>query len=252
MTERFPLRVVILGATSAIAGATARIYAQDAKASIFLVARNQQRMDEMAADLLARGASSVHTEVCDLSEPGDVQMLLEDFQRRLGGIDHVLIAYGILGEQSEAERDQYAAEAILRINFISAAMWCLAVANLLEEQASGSLVVFGSVAGDRGRRANFVYGAAKAGLAVVVEGIAHRFASKGPRAVLIKIGPTITPMTAHMNRKGRLWARPEEVARIAYRRAERGGVIAYAPGFCRAIMAIIRNLPNFVFNRMDI
>ncbi len=252
MTERVPLRVIILGATSAIAAATARLYAAESKASILLVARNQQRMDHMAADLLARGASSIDTEVCDLAEPGDVQKHMADFQRRLGGIDHVLIAYGILGEQSEAERDLHAAEAILRIDFTSAAIWCMAAANILERQGSGSLVVFGSVAGDRGRRANFVYGAAKAGLAVVVEGIAHRFANKGPRAVLIKIGPTITPMTAHMNRTGRLWARPEEIARIAYARAERGGVIAYAPGFWRAIMAVIRNLPGSIFNRMDI
>lgn len=140
----------------------------------------------------------------------------------------------------------------MRINFTSAALWCLAAANLLEEQGSGSLVVFGSVAGDRGRRANFVYGAAKSGLAVVVQGIAHRFANTGPRAVLIKIGPTITPMTAHMNRTGLLWARPEDIARVAYRRAKRGGVVAYAPGFWFAIMAIIRNLPAFVFNRMEI
>lgn len=252
MTERFPLRVVILGATSAIAGATARLYAEQSKASILLVARSQRRMDEMAADLLARGASSVDTQVLDLANPGDAQKHLVDFHQRLGSIDHLILAYGVLGEQSQAEHDQHEAEAIMRINFTSAAIWCLAAANLLEKQGSGSLVVFGSVAGDRGRRANFVYGAAKAGIAVVVEGIAHRFADKGPRAVLIKIGPTITPMTAHMKRTGRLWARPEDVARVAYERAGRGGAIAYAPGFWRAIMLIIRNLPNSVFNRMDI
>lgn len=246
------MRVIILGATSATAGATARIYAEEAKASILLVARNQLRIDDMAADLLARGASSVETEVCDLAEPRSAQERLTNFRRRLGGVDHVIVAYGTLGEQSEAEHDENAAAAILRVNFISAAMWCLAAANILEEQGNGSLIVFGSVAGDRGRRANFIYGAAKAGLAAIVEGIAHRFANKGPRAVLIKIGPTITPMTAHMNRTGRLWARPEDIARVAYKRADRGGVVAYAPGFWRAIMAIIRNLPSFIFNRMDI
>lgn len=252
MAETSPLRVIILGATSAIAGATARLYAEEAHASILLVGRNASRLDAMANDLKARGAHKVDVESCDLAEPGDAQRHLNRFAERLGGIDHVLLAYGVLGEQAEAEHDEKAAETILRVNFNSAAMWALAAANLFEAQGHGSLVVFGSVAGDRGRRNNFIYGAAKAGMTTLVEGIGHRFANKGPRAVLIKIGPTITPMTAHMNRKGLLWARPEQIARIAYARAGRGACVVYAPGFWRLIMLVIRNLPAFIFNRMDI
>jgi decaprenylphospho-beta-D-erythro-pentofuranosid-2-ulose 2-reductase len=120
----------------------------------------------------------------------------------------------------------------------------LAAAEMLEQQGSGSMVVLGSVAGDRGRRANFVYGAAKSGLATLVEGIAHRFGRKGPRAIIVKPGPVITPMTeGFASRKGLMWATPEVVAATVRRAAERAGPVVYAPWFWRWIMLIIRFLP---------
>lgn len=245
------MRVIILGATSAIAACTARLYAKEG-ASLLLVGRDGDRLSQMAADLKARGAERVEIAINDLASETDVVARLSAFVDQLGGVDHVLLAYGILGDQSAAERDLASAEEILRVNFNSAAAWSLAAASVVEQQGRGSLVVIGSVAGDRGRRANFIYGAAKAGLETLVEGIAHRFADKGPRAVLIKPGPTITPMTDGMNRKGLLWATPETIAAITHARAYRGGSIAYAPGFWRYIMLIIRNLPGAIFNRMDI
>ncbi len=245
------MRVIILGATSAIAACTARLYAKEG-ASLLLVGRDENRLSQMAADLKARGAERVEIAINDLASETDVVARLSAFVDQLGGVDHVLLAYGILGDQSAAERDLASAEEILRVNFNSAAAWSLAAASVLEQQGRGSLVVIGSVAGDRGRRANFIYGAAKAGLETLIEGIAHRFADKGPRAVLIKPGPTITPMTDGMNRKGLLWATPETIAAITHARAYRGSSIAYAPGFWRYIMLIIRNLPGAIFNRMDI
>lgn len=245
------MRLIVLGATSTIAAETARLYAADG-ATILLVGRDQDRLQQTAADLKIRGAERVETAICDLAAPEDAQQQLADFAARIGGMDHVLLAYGILGDQGAAEKNLIAAEEILRVNFNSAAAWSLAAANMLEKQGRGSLVVIGSVAGDRGRRANFIYGAAKAGLAALVEGIAHRFADKGPRAVLIKPGPTVTPMTEGMNRSGALWATPQQVAKIVYSRAFKGGPVAYAPGFWRVIMLVIRNLPSFVFNRMEI
>jgi decaprenylphospho-beta-D-erythro-pentofuranosid-2-ulose 2-reductase len=244
------LRVIILGATSAIAEATARLYAAE-KASLMLVGRQEARLKAIADDLTARGAAQVETAVLDLEEAGEAATL-GGLAERLGGVDHILIAYGILGEQPKAAADPAEAERILRVNFNSAALWCLAAANLLEAQRRGSLVVLGSVAGDRGRRANFVYGAAKAGLSALVEGIAHRFAATGPRAVIVKPGPTITPMTDGMVRKGLLWATPEAVAAVVRRAADRGGPVQYAPWFWRFIMLIIRFLPAPIFNRLDI
>ena len=121
---------------------------------------------------------------------------------KLGGLDHVILAYGVLGDQALAERDPAMAQSIIDVNFRSAAVWTLAVAEVLERQGRGSLVVLGSVAGDRGRRSNYIYGAAKAGLATLVEGISHRFRGTGPRAVIVKPGPTDTAMTAGMTEGG--------------------------------------------------
>lgn len=245
------MRVIILGATSAIAEATARLYATEG-ADLLLVGRQQAKLEAIAADLKVRGAARVETAVHDLAAPKDVRPALAQFCATLGGVDHVLIAYGVLGEQNEAEQSTDVAEEILQVNFNSVAAWCLAVADVFEGQGRGSLVVLGSVAGDRGRRANYVYGAAKAGLSTLVEGISHRFASNGPRAAIVKPGPTITPMTEGMNRKGALWATPEQIARVARRAADRTGPVFYAPGRWRLIMLIIRNLPTVIFNRMSI
>jgi len=246
------MRIIILGATSAIAIATARLYAEHQQAHILLVGRQERRLQELASDLRARGATRVETAECDLASPDDTHRQLAVFASRLGGVDHVLLAYGLLGDQSVAEGSDTVAADMLAVNFTSQALWALAAANVLEAQGHGALVIFGSVAGDRGRRSNFVYGAAKAGIATLAEGIAHRFAGKGPRAVLIKIGPTVTPMTAHLDRKGPLWATPQLVARIIHARALHGGPVAYAPRRWWWIMTLIRHLPAFVFNRINV
>lgn len=245
------MRVIILGATSAIAAATARLYAKEG-ADLLLVGRRADRLALIAADLTLRGAARAEIVVRDLSAMAEINTAFASFVAMLGGVDHVLIAYGILGDQTAAERDPPAAETMLRVNFTSAAAWALAAAETLERQGRGSLVVLGSVAGDRGRRGNFIYGAAKAGLATLVEGIAHRFAGTGARAVIVKPGPTITPMTEGFVRKGLLWASPEQVAVAVRRAADRGGPVTYAPWFWGCIMLIIRFLPTSIFNRLNI
>ena len=246
------MRVIILGATSAIAETTARLYATEG-AELLLVARNVGRLAAIAADLRLRGAARVETAARDLAEARDAAAVFAGFVQALGGVDHVLLAYGILGDQKASERDPTVAQDTLDINFTSAASWVLAAADVLEGQRRGSLVVLGSVAGDRGRRANFVYGAAKAGLATLVEGVAHHFANTEPRAVVVKPGPVITPMTeGFADRKGLMWATPETVAAIVRRAAERGGPVVYAPWFWRWIMLIIRCLPARVFNQLEI
>jgi short-subunit dehydrogenase len=246
------MKIIILGATSAIAEATARLYAGEG-AEMLLVARQSERLAAIAADLRLRGAARVETTMRDLADDSDVAEAFACFVAALGGVDHVLLAYGVLGDQREAERDPGEARASLRINFISAAAWVLVAAEVLERQRHGSLVVLGSAAGDRGRRVNFVYGAAKAGLATLVEGVAHRFANSGPRAVIVKPGPVITPMTeGFANRRGLLWATPETAAAIVRRAADRGGPVVYAPWFWRWIMLVIRLLPTPIFNRLNI
>ncbi len=243
-------RVIMLGAASAVAAATARLYAAEG-AALLLVARNAERLDILAADLALRGAASVKTAICDLGNLAAAQVyaVFDQCVAQLGGVDHIVLAYGVLGDQAEAEHDPAIAGEIIRTNFASAALWCLAAAAVLERQKKGALVVLGSVAGDRGRRSNYIYGATKSGLAVLVQGIAHRFGPNGPRAVIVKPGPIDTPMTQGMTKGGPLWASAESVAAIVRRAAERGGVVVYAPARWRWIMLIIRALPGAVFNR---
>jgi short-subunit dehydrogenase len=243
-------RVLILGATSAVAEATARLYAAEG-ASLLLAGRRADRLDAIATDLRVRGAANVLIEVQDLGAvpASEVTGLLAGFVAQLGGLDHVLLAYGVLGEQALAERQPTVAADIIQVNFSSAALWALAVANQLETQGAGTLVVLGSVAGDRGRRSNYVYGATKAGLAALVQGIAHRFGSTGPHAVIVKPGPIDTPMTAGMKKGGPMWASADAIALIVRRAAERRDVVVYAPARWRLIMLIIRLLPSTLFHR---
>lgn len=235
-------RIIILGALSAIAEAAAREWAGRG-AQLLLVGRDATRLDAVAADLRARGAV-VEIEAADLAE-GEIERRFE----AMGRADVVLLAYGVLGDQKSAERDGAEARRLLDVNFTSAARWCLAAASMLEAQGHGVLVVFGSVAGDRGRASNYIYGAAKGGLGILVEGIAHRLARTGARAVLIKPGFVDTPMTAFIPNKGLLWAKPEAIARIVVKAADGARPVVYAPWFWRWIMAAIRNLPVSVFHR---
>lgn len=242
-------RVIVLGATSAMAEATARLYAAEGF-PLTLVGRQVERMEVIAADLRARGAPQVTVAAADLAHPTDAAAQLAGWSAA-GPVEAVLVFYGILGDQAQAEQDLAHARNVLAVNFTSATEWCLAAANLLEAQGRGSLVVVGSVAGDRGRQSNFVYGAAKAGLATLVQGVAHRFAARGSaaRAVLVKPGFVDTPMTAHLPKGGPLWASPAAVAKIVRRAADKGGPIQYAPGFWRLVLMLIRLTPAFVFHR---
>lgn len=245
-----PKRIVILGATSAIAEATARLWAPGG-ARILLAGRNEARLNEIASDLKARGAAEAIDWPLDCAN-ADARAELGKMVDRLGGLDILLLAYGVLGEQAELERDPAAAARLIATNFSSAAAWCLAAAAVLEKQGAGTLLVIGSVAGDRGRRSNFIYGATKGGLALLVEGIAHKLAPLGARAVIVKPGFVGTPMTAAIANKGPLWAKPEAIATSIVRAGEKGGPEIYAPGFWRGIMLVIRSLPVAIFNKINI
>ncbi len=244
-----PLSVLIIGATSGIAQATARLYASEG-ATLVLAGRQKGRLEQIATDLRLRGAASATSIVADFLTP-DPRAAWQELWTGHGPFDHVLIAYGVLGDNELAEHEPNAAQEILAVNFTSAAAWCLLIADDIERRGSGSLVVLGSVAGDRGRRSNYIYGAAKAGLAALIQGISHRFADKGPRAVIVKPGPTDTPMTASMKKGGPLWATAEQVAKIVRRAADTGGPVQYAPARWRWIMLIIGAIPARIFNKMN-
>lgn len=242
-------RVLVLGGTSAIAEAAARLHAAEG-ARIMLAGRQAERLAAVAANLRLLGAAAVEIAVGDLAEDaGPVR--LAAMARPFGGFDEVILAYGVLGDQQRLQQDPAETAALFAANLISATQWANAAAAMLDAQGSGALVVIGSVAGDRGKRSNYVYGASKAGLATIVEGIAHRFGSRGPVASLVKPGPTDTPMTAGMKKGGPLWSTPDAVARVVRRAARRSGTY-YAPGRWRWIMLALRLLPRFAWNRLDI
>lgn len=243
------LRVVILGGLSAIAQATARLYAAEG-AALLLAARTQDRLDLVAADLKARGAAQVETVALDLESAADqAPELLNEWGAKLGGLDHVHVIYGYLGAQPEAQASPAELKRILGVNFTSAALWCEAAANYFRFRKRGSLVVVSSVAGDRGRQSNYAYGAAKGGIALFVQGLAHSLAGTGARAVAVKPGFVDTPMTDGMNKSGALWAQPDQIAAVLRKAADKGPPIQYAPGLWRMIMLVIRSVPSFVFHK---
>lgn len=242
-----PRRVAIFGATSAIAQAVARCMAQRGDALV-VVGRNRERLEAVAGDLRVRGAGAVHTLVADLNETARHESLADEAWNALGGLDIALIAHGVLGKQAEAEVSGEKLQEILAANFTSAASLAMRLAQRFERQGSGTLAAIGSVAGDRGRLSNYAYGAAKGGLAIFLEGLRHRLHAKGVRVVTLKPGFVDTPMTRDFP-KGPLWATPEQAAASIVRAIDRGASVAYVPGFWRAIMIVIRNLPEWILFR---
>lgn len=242
-----PRRVAIFGATSAIAQAVARQLAQRCD-TLVLVGRNPERLEAVAADVRVRGAGAVHTLVADLNDTGRHDGLVDEAWNALGGLDVALIAHGVLGRQKDAEASGEHLQEILASNFTSAASLAMRLAQRFERQGSGTLAAIGSVAGDRGRQSNYAYGAAKGGLAIFLDGLRHRLHASGVRVVTLKPGFVDTPMTRDFP-KGPLWATPEQAAAAIVRAIDRGASVAYVPGFWRAILLVIRSLPEWVLFR---
>ncbi len=246
-----PERILVLGATSAIAERWARLRAARGD-RMLLVARDAAKLESIAADLRARGAAEVLTAESDLAETDAAAARFDAFRERLGGLDVAIITYGTLGDQQAAQADVERLEQGLRTNFVSAAVWSELIAGALEKAGRGTLVAIASVAGDRGRRSNYAYGAAKAGLSVFLEGLAHRFAGTAVTVIAVKPGFVDTPMTAHLPKGGPLWATPDRVADDIENAVRRRRSVVYTPWFWWGVMTVIRNLPRPIFDRLKI
>jgi len=245
------MKVLILGATSAIAQAYARRRAAKG-ADFVLAARRGERLAAIAGDLKACGAASAETLVLDLAATDPIEAQTRDLFAQFGWPDEVLISYGILGEQASAERDLPQARALIESNFTSAALWVLALLKDRAREQKLTIIGIGSVAGDRGRASNFIYGSAKAGFDRLLEGLAHEYEGSFVRIVRVKPGFVDTPMTAGIEKGGPLWAKPDQVAADIERAVEKGRRIVYTPWFWWPIMLIIRHVPWFVFRRLKI
>ncbi|QIE43768.1 SDR family NAD(P)-dependent oxidoreductase (plasmid) [Rhodobacteraceae bacterium SC52] len=245
--------LVVLGATSSIAEAYVRLVAKErgSNLTLFIVGRNAEALESIAADVTARGAGNVVTRACDLAAIDDPATLVAAATGELGTIDEVLIAYGSLPDQSKTQTDPAELEKAFQVNFTSTAIWLQAFANVMTEQKFGRLAVIGSVAGDRGRMSNYAYGAAKGGLERFVQGLQHALAAyPNVSATLIKPGFVATPMTAHIEgRGGPLWATPERIAADIDKAVKRRKLSVYAPWFWWGVMTIIRSLPAAILHK---
>lgn len=243
-------KVLIIGATSAIAEAFARLCAARGDA-LFLVGRKAQRLEEIAADLRVRGAAQVDCGVLDATDHAAHAATLAAAESALGGLDVALIAHGTLPDQKACEAS---VELTLR-EIDNNALSVIALATLLgarfEAQGRGALAVIGSVAGDRGRQSNYVYGAAKGMVALFLQGLRNRLAKKGVQVLTVKPGFVDTPMTAAF-KKGALWAQPDDIARGILAALAAKKDVVYLPGFWRLIMLIIRLIPERIFKKLSL
>lgn len=244
-------RVLILGATSAIAVAAARRWAARGE-RLFLVARDPKKLSATANDLEVLGALAVAYEAADLADSDTHQGLIESALVALGGeIDIVLIAYGTLSDQAACEGDAATTLRELNTNFLSVASLLTELANVLEHQGHGTLAVISSVAGDRGRPSNYVYGSAKGGLSLFLQGLRGRLFRSGVTVLTIKPGFVDTPMTADV-KKNPLFASPEQVGSDIVGAIDRGRDVLYTPSFWRLIMTIICFIPEALFKRLKL
>jgi short-subunit dehydrogenase len=243
-------KVLIVGATSAIAEAAARIFAERGDA-LFLVGRNSAALETIAADLRVRGAKDVGVETLDANDLDAHDPMLDRAEQFLGGMDTVLIAYGTLSDQKACERSAALTVKEIGNNAVSVAALLTSIAVRFEQRRAGSIAVISSVAGDRGRQSNYVYGSSKALVTAFLSGLRQRLYKSGVAVITIEPGFVDTPMTAAL-RKGFLWAKPQQVAAGIVRAIDRSRAVVYLPGFWRPIMFIIRAIPETLFRRLSL
>jgi len=240
------MRVLVLGATSAIAAEVARLYAARG-ARLYLVGRSPQKLEIQTTSL---AAAVVGARTADLDDTAAAPGIIDGAVAALGGIDVAIVAQGALGDQLATERSYAEAEAIIRTNFLSVVALLIPLANHLEKAGQGHIAVLSSVAGDRGRPRNFTYGASKGALNVYLQGLRTRLYGHGVEVHTIRLGPVDTPMAA-THRKHLLFARPADVAASIISAIDRGRPAPYIPWFWRPIMLVVRNTPEWAMQRLS-
>ena len=243
-------KILVLGATSGIAEATCRIWAGQG-ARLFLVARNGDKLAAVAADLKTRGASYVDTAVADLDDTTQHATLLAHAINSLTGMDVAYLAHGVLGEQLHAEQDFGHAAQILHTNFIAPVSLLTWLANYCVQRHAGVLAVISSVAGDRGRKSNYLYGSSKAGLSAFLGGLRNRVDREGVTVLTIKPGPVKTAMTASMKGSEK-FADVNKVAQTIVNAIDKRRDSLYVPFKWQPIMFVIRNIPESIFKKLNL
>jgi short-subunit dehydrogenase len=246
-------RIVIVGASSRLAELCARRWVTKQAVDLVLVGRNPEKLELIAVDLRVRSPQSVVSiKVTNFSDPLAIQTFVDELCQQFGSPDIVLIAHGSLPDQQACQTDLSKVAEAIDVNGLSPVLFAETFANKMQSVGIGKVAIIGSVAGDRGRKSNYVYGAAKGLVTRYAQGLQHRFAGTGVSIVLVKPGPTDTPMTANLKSIGAKLASAEEVAQLIVEGVERGEPLVYAPRKWAMIMMVIRHLPRFIFNKMNI
>lgn len=249
-TPSLSKKILVLGATSGIAEATCRIWAEEG-ASLFLVARNAGKLAAVAGDLRTRGARLTETAVADLDDTDGHSALLAKAVEALGGLDVAYLAHGILGDQPVAEQSFETAAQILHTNLMAPVSLLTWLANYCVRQHRGTLAVISSVAGDRGRKSNYLYGSSKAGLSAFLAGLRNRVDREGVKVVTIKPGPVKTAMTTGMKGQEK-FADVNKVAQTIVKAVDKGAETVYVPFQWAPIMFVIRHIPERVFKKLNL
>jgi decaprenylphospho-beta-D-erythro-pentofuranosid-2-ulose 2-reductase len=244
------MNAVMLGATKGMGRALARLLAERGE-RLFLLGRDPDELNKTAADLAARGAQAeVGTAACDLLEPEGFGPALDAAEGQSGAFDTVIVTAGLFATQEQLEADAGLTARLLSADFTGTVLFCEEARRRLLARGGGTLCVFSSVAGDRGRKPVVLYGAAKAGLSHYLEGLDHKFRAAGLKTVCVKPGFVKTGMTAGLDPPP-FAGEPQQVARAVLRAIDRGMPEIYSPWIWRWIMRVIRCLPRFVMRKIN-
>lgn len=243
--------VLVLGGTSEIAVATARELARRRARTVVLAVRDPERAEAAAADIRDAGATTVETVHFDADHVDSHERFVEDVISRHGDLDLVLLAFGVLGDAERAATDGAAAAAIVRTNFLGAVSASIPVVRLLRAQGHGTLVALSSVAGERVRKSNFVYGSSKAGLDGFLQGLGDSLHGTGVHVMVVRPGFVKTKMTAGLD-PAPLSTTPEAVAEAIVTGLARNSETVWVPAALRAVMFVMRHLPRPIFRRLNV
>jgi short-subunit dehydrogenase len=242
------MRALIAGANSDIAEAIARKFAIQEKADLLLASRDMVLLEKKARDMALRYGVNATAHYLDITDYGSHSAFYNALDPKP---DVVVTAFGYFGDQRAAQADFAEARAIIEVNYVGAVSLLEIVASDFETRGAGCIIGVGSVAGERGRQSNYIYGSSKAGFNTYLAGLRNRLMKSGGHVLTVLPGFVRTKMTGGLNLPETLVREPEQVANDIYRSFKRGGNIVYTPWFWRWIMMLVKYTPEFIFKRMS-